>query len=143
MVDKKWKLYWNYNVFTKNSEVFTSEIDLVDYAKKAEVEEAVSTLEGKITAEQTRAEAAEKALDDSIKAVQGVVESNGERITALEGVTATHTSEINALKETTYTKTEVDAIVDTEVTLSMNVMSTTLPAEVEKRRVGHVWIELI
>ena len=121
----------------------STEIDLVDYAKKSEVEEAVSTLEGKITAEQGRAEAAEKALADSIASVQGNVDTHGERITALEGVTATHTSEINTLKETTYTKEQVDTIVDTEVTLAMNVMSTTLPAEVEKRRVGHVWIELI
>ena len=121
----------------------STEIDLVDFAKKAEVEGHVATLEGKITAEQGRAEAAEKALADSIASVQGNVDTHGERITALEGVTATHTSEINTLKETTYTKEQVDTIVDTEVTLAMNVMSTTLPAEVEKRRVGHVWIELI
>ena len=121
----------------------TTEIDLHSYVKRSEVEAHVASLEGKITSEQERAMAAEKALADSIASVQGNVDTHGERITALEGVTATHTSEINTLKETTYNKEQVDAIVDTEVTLAMNVMSTSQPTEDEKRRVGHVWIELI
>ena len=121
----------------------TTDIDLVDYAKKSEVSEAVATLEGKITSEQERAMAAEQALADSIEAVNATVGTHGERLSVLETKVEANTSDINTLKETTYTKTEVDAIVDGEVTLSMNVMSATLPTEVEKRRVGHVWIEII
>ena len=93
----------------------STEIDLVDYAKKAEVEALIAVLDAKVVAETERAQGAEQALND-----------------AIEGLT-----------QNTYTKEEVDAIVNDEVALSMNVMSATQPTEIEKRRIGHVWIELI
>ena len=93
----------------------STEIDLVDYAKKDEVEALIAVLDAKVVAETERAQGAEQALND-----------------AIEGLT-----------QNTYTKEEVDAIVNDEVALSMNVMSTTQPTEIEKRRIGHVWIELI
>ena len=118
----------------------STEIDLVDYAKKSEVEALIATLDAKIVAETQRAEGAEQALNDAIEALRLVVAENGAKITALEGVTATHTSEINTLKDSTYTKEEVEKIVDDAVTAQMSYGGTIEP---NGKKTGHVWVEFI
>ena len=121
----------------------SSTIDLVDYAKKAEVEALIAVLDAKVVAETERAQGAEQALNDAIDALKLVVAGNGEKITVLEGTVAAQGEAIEGLAQNTYTKEEVDAIVNDEVALSMNVMSATQPTDIEKRRIGHVWIELM
>ena len=118
----------------------TTEIDLQSYAKRSEVEGHVATLEGKITSEQERAMAAEKALADSIEAVNGVVGTHGERLTVLEGAVKTQGEAIENLTQDTYTKAEVDKIVDDAVTAQMSYCGKVEPTG---KKVGHVFIELI
>lgn len=121
----------------------STEIDLVDYAKKSDIEGSMAGLDGKIVAETERAQGAEQALNNAIEGLRGVVTDNGAKITALEGTVATQGEAIEGLTQNTYTKEEVDTIVNDEVALSMSVMSRTQPTEIEKRRIGHIWIELI
>ena len=118
----------------------TTELDLKDYAKKSEVAAHVSDLTASIEAEKVRAEAAEKALSDSIEAVNGVVGTHGERLTVLEGTVASQGEAIEALTQDTYTKAEVDKIVDDAVTAQMSYVGKVQP---ENKKVGHVFIELI
>lgn len=121
----------------------STEIDLVDYAKKSDVEGSVAGLDAKIVAETERAQGAEQGLNNAIEGLRGVVTDNGAKITVLEGTVAAQGEAIEGLTQNTYTKEEVDTIVNDEVALSMSVMSRTQPTEIEKRRIGHIWIELI
>ena len=121
----------------------STEIDLVDYAKKSDVEGSVAGLDAKIVAETERAQGAEQGLNNAIEGLRGVVTDNGAKITVLEGTVAAQGEAIDGLTQNTYTKEEVDTIVNDEVALSMSVMSRTQPTEIEKRRIGHIWIELI
>ena len=116
----------------------STEIDLVDYAKKSEVEALINVLDAKVVAETERALGAEQALNDAIEALRLVVAENSAKITALEGVTATHTSEINTLKETTYNRTQVEELIDQAVTAQMSYGGKTEPQD---KKTGHVWIE--
>lgn len=118
----------------------STEIDLVDYAKKSDVEGSMAGLDGKIVAETERAQGAEQALNGAIEGLRGVVTDNGAKITALEGITATHTDEINNLKETTFNQGEVEALIDSAVTAQMSYMGLVEP---QGKKAGHVWIEVI
>ena len=118
----------------------TTHVDLKDYAKRSEVEAHVADLTALVNAETTRATEAEKALADSITAVEGVVSTHGERITVLEGTVKTQGEAIENLTQDTYTKAEVDKIVDDAVTAQMSYVGKVQP---ENKKTGHTWIELI
>ena len=118
----------------------STEIDLVDYAKKDEVEALIAVLDAKVVAETERAQSAEQALNDAIEALRVIVAGNGEKITALEGTVAAQGEAIEGLTQNTYTKEEVDQIVDNAVTAQMSYMGKVEPAD---KKVGHVWIELM
>lgn len=118
----------------------STEIDLVDYAKKAEVEALIAVLDAKVVAETERAQGAEQALNDAIEALRVIVAGNGEKITALEGTVAAQGEAIEGLTQNTYTKEEVDQIVDDAVTAQMSYMGKVEPVA---KKAGHVWIELM
>lgn len=118
----------------------SSTIDLVDYAKKAEVEALIAVLDAKVVAETERAQGAEQALNAAIDALKLVVAGNGEKITALEGTVAAQGGAIEGLTQNTYTKEEVSQIVDNAVTAQMSYMGKVKPAD---KKVGHIWIELL
>ena len=139
IISEKKSHIWNGSSWILFDEI-TTEIDLQSYAKRSEVEGHVATLEGKITSEQERAMAAEKALADSIEAVNGVVGTHGERLTVLEGTVASQGEAIENLTQDTYTKAEVDKIVDDAVTAQMSYCGKVEPTG---KKVGHVFIELI
>ena len=116
----------------------STEIDLVDYAKKSEVEALIAVLDAKVVAETERAVEAERVLDEAIKALSAIVSANSEAIANLEGVTASQGTEIADLKANTYTRPEVDALIDEAVTAQMNYGGKVEP---EGKKTGHVWIE--
>lgn len=118
----------------------STEIDLVDYAKKSEVEALIAVLDAKVVAETERAVEAEKALDEAIKALGAIVSANSEAITNLESVTASQGAEIADLKANTYTREEVETLVDEAVTAQMSYGGKVEPSG---KKTGHVWVEFI
>lgn len=116
----------------------TTEIDLVDYAKKDEVEALIATLDAKVIAETERAQGAEEVLDDAINALREVVAQNSGKISTLEGTVESQGEEISEIKETTYNRTEVEALIDSAVTAQMSYGGTIEPVG---KKAGHVWID--
>lgn len=91
----------------------TTELDLVNYVKKAE-----------------------------LQAVQSEVANHGERLTIVESTIDNHTGRIDALEAVNgqaYTKAQVDVLVDRAVTEQMTVCGAIQPTG---KKQGHVWIEL-
>lgn len=118
----------------------STEVDLVDYIKKAEVVESLSILNDKVAAETERASSVEAALQANIDDLSNVVDGNVKNIGSLEAVVDTHTDEINALKEETYTREEVELLIDEAVTAQMAYIGANEPLG---KKTGHIWIETV
>ena len=118
----------------------STEVDLVDYIKKAEVVELLSNLEDKLAIEVQRALTAEQGLQGQVDELTTNVGENTKDIEGLEATVEEHNNKINELKQEVYTRDEVDALIDEAVTAQMSYIGRIEPVG---KKTGHVWIETI
>ena len=118
----------------------STEIDLIDYIKKAEVVELLSALDNKLAIEVQRALTAEQGLQEQVDELTVNVDKNTKDIKGLEATVEEHSNKINELKEEVYTREEVDALIDEAVTAQMSYIGRIEPVG---KKTGHVWIETI
>lgn len=118
----------------------STEIDLIDYIKKAEVVELLSALDNKLAIEVQRALTAEQGLQEQVDELTINVDKNTKDIKGLEATVEEHSNKINELKEEVYTREEVDALIDEAVTAQMSYIGRIEPVG---KKTGHVWIETI
>lgn len=118
----------------------STEVDLVDYIKKAEVVELLSALDNKLAIEVQRALTAEQGLQEQVDELTVNVDKNTKDIKGLEATVEEHSNTINELKEEVYTREEVDALIDEAITAQMSYIGRVEPIG---KKAGHVWIETI
>ena len=116
----------------------TTDIDLADYIKRAEVQGLVDGLDAKLTAEVERATQSEQALEGKLNGLSVEVEGHKLDLVSLETLTGTHQLEIDELKETVYTQEEVERLIDEAITAQMPYLGADEPVG---KKVGHIWIQ--